>query len=427
MTKIFLGGPGACGVHNEKNTLEDFLIVTTGITLINNYEEADIIIILDTCIGTPTHLERNINYLEKVLLTKKETAKVILSGCITKGLTYKLPQNYLEILNKVQQVPTSKIIEYIIKLLNVTIDKKLEELITRPALTWLLGGIQIAPVEGCLNNCSFCKTNYMDFNLKSTPFENLKWCAEKINESTVQDDTVGYINIHASNLSLYGVDLYGKQRAHDAIRILSSPDSIKVVMAGALINWYKELLTEILNNPKIKSIFISLESGSERVYNLMNRPISLNKLIEIIKTIRKERPDIIIDTEFICGFPTETKDDLNKTIDTIQRLNLNPIAIHPYQNSAQVPSSHLPQHSFEYCKELAAYSKEQLKSYLLMWRQKINNGELLVLDKIESTQKYMVLLLDGSIKFIPFNSLDKEYNVNDLIPKTTKSRILLKK
>ena len=62
-----------------------------------------------------------------------------------------------------------------------------------------------------------------------------------------------------------------------------------------------------------------------------------------------------------------------------------------------------------------------------MWRQKINNGELLVLDKIESTQKYMVLLLDGSIKFIPFNSLDKEYNVNDLIPKTTKSRILLKK
>lgn len=57
----------------------------------------------------------------------------------------------------------------------------------------------------------------------------------------------------------------------------------------------------------------------------MNRPISLEKLVETIKTIKQERPDIIIETEIICGFPTETIDDFRKSRSLIEELDVMPI------------------------------------------------------------------------------------------------------
>ena len=141
-------------------------------------------------------------------------------------------------------------------------------------------------VSGCLNNCSFCKKNFINFNLKSIPFYRIENMASEIDRIYCEGYPVYDIAIQSSNLSLYGVDLYGKQRSHEAIKSLTKPESIKFAQLGAIINWYPELLNEIINNPKIKTVFTSLESGSERVYNLMNRPISLNKLIDTIKIIK---------------------------------------------------------------------------------------------------------------------------------------------
>ena len=422
MKKIYLGGLEACSCHNEKKLLENIIFDNDDCYLVNDYKMADIIVIIDTCMGTYSRIENSINYIKRVLSTKKSDARVVVSGCLLKKVNFDFPKEWIEILEKTEQVSSNELIKYILNILGTNIDSR-RYLIPYSLLP---NSIQISPVEGCLNNCSFCKSTYMDFSLRSIPLNDIELLMNNVIEQN--DEPINFINAHSSNLSLYGVDLYGKPRAHELISTLSNIEQVKFIQASALINWYPELLKEILNNPKIKSIFISLESGSERIYNLMNRPITLKKLIEIIRTIRNNRPDIIINTEFICGFPTETKDDVDKTIDLVCELDINPLFIHPYENSSQIPASTLPQFSSGYIFEAYDYANSKLSSHKHKFVYNVKNGELLILDKNPNLKMYKVMLVDGGIWYVNYNCFDKEYNVGDIIPKNVsgRSRILRK-
>ena len=203
------------------------------------------------------------------------------------------------------------------------------------------------------------------------------------------------------------------------MHLLTSPDCIKFVNLGALINFYPELIKEIIENSKIKIIFVSLESGSERIYNLMNRPISLKKLVEIIKLIKQFRSDIIIQTELMCGFPTETIDDLKKSIELVQELDISPIFAHAYINSKQIPSSQLPQHSYKYNIESRNYLVEKLQPLHQKYLTLIKNNQMIVVKKSNNKKIYLMLCVDGSFKRVNFDQIDKEYNVNEIIPANT--------
>ena len=256
----------------------------------------------------------------------------------------------------------------------------------------------------------------MNFELKSYPFEKVESLA---NDIEAIDYPFSRIAIAASNLSLYGVDLYGKRRTHEVISTFTKPDKIHYAYVGALINWYPELVKEIITNFKIKEIFISLESGSPRVYQLMNRSISLEDLIRLIRFIKQERPDIIIHTEFITGYPTETIDDLKKTIELIYELDINPAYIHSYENSKQIPSSQLTGHSPEYCLESAYYASDKVRPLREKIKNIIQTGEMFVFKKHEKEQIYVTMLVNGVLKNIRFDQLDRDYQEGEIIPANT--------
>ena len=414
MKKIFVGGYESCGIHSEKDMIESLISKSSRYEITDDYKDADTIIIIDTCMSTYDSILWSIDYIENVLRYKKDDAVVVVSGCLTKGTKFELTENQKDILNKVVHIEPSKIMEYVARMIGFELSDNLLDSFKLP-YTMVPNGIQVSPVVGCLNHCSFCKSNYMNFNLNSVPYQHLERMSNDIDELNNYGVPLNYICITSSNLSLYGIDLYKKRRAHEAIKLLTSPDSIKFAEVGALINWYPELINEILENSKIKSVFTSLESGSPRVYGLMNRPISLDKWIEIVKLIRKNRPDIIINTEFICGYPTESIDDLKKTIDLIYELDVNPQFMHPFHNSPQIPGDKLPQHSYEYCLESVRYAKDKLLEQRNKYIDFVKNGEMLVLDKDYVSGTYIVMLIDGSIKEINFSQFDRNYKINDLI------------
>lgn len=421
MKKIFLGGPGNCDVHCEKNMIEMFIdTYYTDYEITKNPNEADIIVITDTCIGTYAYLANSIDYIKNILMNKKKDTQVIVSGCLIKGVKFELTPEQKSILGQVTCIKPDQVAEYVCRIIKPNFDEGLEEISWLDDFSfpyeWARNSISFSIVEGCSNRCSFCKSNYMNFPVKSIPYEKLENMVNGIKEI---DYPFNHMQILSSNLSLYGMDLYGKQRSHEAINLLTSPECVKFVNLGCLINFYPELIREIIENHKIKIIFISLESGSERVYNLMNRPISLAKLVETIKYIKRYRPDIIINTELICGFPTETFDDLKRTIDLIQELDINPIFANPYIDSTQVPSSKYPKHSFKYNLESSLYARDMLFPLNQKFEQMINNGEMIVIAKYEDKKTYVVLLIDGEIKRVRFDQFDKVYNVNDVIPANT--------
>lgn len=415
MKKIFLGGPAACGIHFEKDMIKLYLSNHKLAELTKDYTEADIIVVIDTCMSTYDSIIGSLSYINELYCNKKSEAKVIVSGCLTRNINFELPGKCKDFLNKLTLIPSNKIIEYVMNELKYELNETILEDFELP-YSIKNNSVATSIVSGCLNNCSFCKKNFIDFNLESIPFHRIEKMSSEIDKLNSDGYPIYSLAIQSSNLSLYGVDLYREQKCHDAISTLTKSESIKFTQLGAIINWYPELINEIINNPKIKTVFTSLESGSERIYNLMNRPISLNKLVETIKTIKKYRPDIIIDTEFICGYPTETIEDLKKTIELVQELDVNPLFIHPYHNSLQLPSSSLPQHSFNYNTECFYYANEKVQKLKSNQAERIKNGDMVVIDKYDHCNAYAVLLINGGVTNIRFDQLDREYNIGDIIP-----------
>ncbi len=408
MKKIWIGGYTSCGNHNEIAMIENY-IKEPDYGLTEKIEEADIIIVIDTCLGTYQKMVSSFECIEEILKRAKIEAKTIVSGCLTKGVKFELTERQKELLSKVEIVKQEQLVPYVAQMLRGTVTSDDFD------IPYSVNGvsISISPVSGCLNYCSFCKSHYMNFGLKSYPFEKVESLAYDI--ETI-DYPFHHVAIHASNFSLYGTDLYGKPRAHEVIKNFTSPDKIKYAYVGSLINWYPELVEEIIKNPKIKEIFISLESGSPRVYKLMNRPISLNNLIRLIKFIKKERPDIIIITEFIAGYPTETIDDLKRSIDLVTELDIFPCFIWPYENSEQIPSSTLPGHSYDYCVEAANYVKRELFPLSKKFKDQILNGEMFVLKKSDKRELYITMLINGMIRNVRFDQLDRDYQEEEVIP-----------
>ena len=415
--KVYLGGINSCDVHCE-NTFLKAHIEGKGHEIVDFFEEADLIIISDTCIGTYHNFLVNMNFLKYVLEEKQTHAQVILSGCLSKGVKFELTEEQKNLLNSVTIVKPESIINYVSNMIGYDVN---DEFIKNNSLPFNIDYHQIytSVVDGCLNHCSFCKSNYMNFDLKSKPFELVENLVKDLNEL---NSPIYHIGLASSNLTLYGVDLYNEQRAHKVINLMSKVKSLKFMSVGAMINWYPELVEEIVSNPKIKTVFTSLESGSSRVYNLMNRPISLDDLIRVIKFIKKERPDIIINSEFICGFPTETINDLKRTLNLVEELDINPHFIWPYINSLQVPSSNLPQHSKEYLNHLKDYAIQKLMKVKNKFANQLENSEMVVAFKDMQFRCYITILINGGIRYIGFDELDRDYSIGEIIPANTISR-----
>ena len=279
--KVYIGGVGTCGCHNEKDELIyliDFYGSDKNIYLTENVDDADLIIFIDTCVSTIETIECMLGTLNYILNTKKSNAKVFVSGCLAYNVKFKYPDAALNILNKTTIVTSSKIIECVLSYLNIDVSES-HKLETRVPYSFKDDIIELSPCSGCPNNCSFCKSSYIDYKSRSISLDDIKLFAQDI--TTYSNNVL--LDIASSNFTTYGIDLYKRQRAHEVISILSEPSNVQGISCGALINFYPELINEILKNRKVHEIFTSLESGSELLYNTMCRPISLNDWIFVVK------------------------------------------------------------------------------------------------------------------------------------------------
>ena len=71
------------------------------------------------------------------------------------------------------------------------------------------------------------------------------------------------------------------------------------------------------------SIHLPIQSGSTRVLEIMNRRYTKDNYIELVRKLREVRPEIVISTDFIVGFPGETEEDFEHTMDVIERVRFD--------------------------------------------------------------------------------------------------------
>lgn len=289
--------------------------------IVCDYTIADIVII-QTC-GFGSNKMYSMHVIADVRINAP-CAIVIVTGCLTKICSKEL-----------EKIP------------NIVV-KPFKELLTFFAQETLMSLEQAIPQnrviisEGCLHKCSYCVYPQIVDKYKSKSIEEILAEIEKLydTESTI------YIT-GAQETSDYGVDLYGKRSFADLLkRILS-----KFPNSNYVIGWFnpdgltQEVVSLICKNENIVEIMLHIQHCDSNILKAMNRP-TIETIEPKIRKLKKHRPDLVISTEVIVGFPGETEESFNKLVEYLSKGYFEDIGVASYEavqgTKAAVLSNQVP-------------------------------------------------------------------------------------
>ena len=163
--------------------------------------------------------------------------------------------------------------------------------------------------EGCDRRCSFCAIPLIKGRHISRPIEDIVNEAKNLIKQGVKE-----LILIAQDTSYYGLDLYKKRRLKDLLTELCKTDIEWIRLQYSYPNEFPvEILDLMKENSKLcHYIDMPLQHINDRILHSMNRNITGNEVVKLIKNIRNKVPDIAFRTTLLVGYPTETEDEFNE-------------------------------------------------------------------------------------------------------------------
>ena len=180
--------------------------------------------------------------------------------------------------------------------------------------------------DGCNNFCSYCIIPYMRGSIRS---KDIDVAYEEIRELVSN----GYQEIVLTGIH---TGSYGSGKNYDLVDLIkriSGLDNLKRIRISSIeiTELNDKFIEELKNNNKIcNHLHIPIQSGSNKILELMNRKYNISEFKSIINKIRNIRPDINITTDLIVGFPEETEECFNETISNLKDIKFSKIHVFPY-------------------------------------------------------------------------------------------------
>lgn len=175
--------------------------------------------------------------------------------------------------------------------------------------------------DGCNNYCTYCIIPYIRGNIRNKDFDK------------AVDEIKALVNNGFKEVVLTGIHTGSYERFTELIREISKIDGLERIRISSIeaTELDDEFLEELKNNDKIcNHLHIPIQSGSDDVLKKMNRKYNINEYVEIINKIRNIRPDINITTDLIVGFPTETEENFNESIETVKKIKFGKVHVFPF-------------------------------------------------------------------------------------------------
>ncbi len=197
----------------------------------------------------------------------------------------------------------------------------------------------VSIMYGCNNFCSYCIVPYVRGCERSRLREEIIAEVESLAKEGYRD-----ITLLGQNVNSYGKDLYEDYAFADLLAELSKIEGdFKLKFMTSHPKDASDKLIEVMrDNPKIARHFhLPLQSGSDRVLSDMNRRYDSARYLSIVKKLRSEMPDIAITSDIIVGFPGETEEDFEATLDVIREAEFDMIYSFIYSPRNGTPAAKL--------------------------------------------------------------------------------------
>lgn len=329
MAKIYIQTHG-CSTNFSESEIMNGLLAKAGFEIIDNKEDANIIIInVCTVKGESTALR-------EIKKTKEEfpEKKLIIAGCITRAII----KNSRKLDENVSFISTHNI-KNICEIVEEVLQGNSVELLTKEKEIKLnLPKIRKNPVIGiipilnsCMGNCTYCSVKAIKGKLFSYPIENI---IKEIN--TCLNEGCKEIWITSQDNASYMLEKNKISKLHELLKKIIEINREFIARIG-MMNPNNALpilndLIEIYKNKKIfKFLHIPVQSGNNEILKLMNRDYTINDFKRIIEKFRKEIPNITISTDIICGFPTESEEQFNDSLNLIKEIKPDILNISRFQ------------------------------------------------------------------------------------------------
>ncbi|KAG6504619.1 hypothetical protein ZIOFF_036953 [Zingiber officinale] len=203
--------------------------------------------------------------------------------------------------------------------------------------------IEILPINvGCLGACTYCKTKHARGHLGSYTVESL---VERV--KSVISEGVKEIWLSSEDTGAYGRDIgQNLPVLLNAIITELPPDRSTMLRIGMtnppyILEHLKEI-AEVLNHPCVYSfLHVPVQSGSDSVLTAMNREYTVSEFRTVVDTLKELVPGMHIATDIICGFPGETDEDFEQTINLIKDYQFAQVHISQFYPRPGTPAARM--------------------------------------------------------------------------------------
>lgn len=201
--------------------------------------------------------------------------------------------------------------------------------------------------RGCSKHCSFCVVpTTRGPELSRNPEEILREIKLKVRLGAREVLLLG------QTVNSFGKDLSPRYPFHRLIREIAEIENLKRIrfISPHPAEVKKEFIDLYAEVPKLCShIHLPLQSGSNRILKLMNRNYRKERYLEIVEQIKEKAPEVAITTDIIIGFPTETEEDFEETLNVLKQVQFalaysfkysrrpNTTAIESFDEKEEVP------------------------------------------------------------------------------------------
>jgi tRNA-2-methylthio-N6-dimethylallyladenosine synthase len=175
--------------------------------------------------------------------------------------------------------------------------------------------------NGCNNFCTFCLVPFTRGREVSRPASEILDEIQKLASRGVRE-----VNLLGQNVNAYGSDRRDEPEFAKLLDMVAKVDGIERIryVTSHPATMTKDMISQLAANPKVcEHLHLPIQSGSDRVLDLMSRGYHIEKYRELISHYRTLVPDLALTTDIIVAFPGETEEDFQRTLDAVQEFDFD--------------------------------------------------------------------------------------------------------
>ncbi|WKS98668.1 tRNA (N6-isopentenyl adenosine(37)-C2)-methylthiotransferase MiaB [Gallibacterium salpingitidis] len=349
--------------------MADLLNSTHGLELTENAEEADILL-LNTCSIREKAQEKVFHQLGRWKDLKKQNPDLIIGvgGCVAsqEGEHIRDRAPYVDIIfgpQTLHRLP--EMVNQIRGGKSSVVDVSFPEIekfdrLPEPRAEGPTAFVSI--MEGCNKYCSFCVVPYTRGEEVSRPVDDVLFEIAQLAEQGVRE-----VNLLGQNVNAYRGPTHdgGICSFAELLRLVAAIDGIDRLRftTSHPIEFTDDIIDVYRDTPELVSfLHLPVQSGSDRVLTMMKRNHTALEYKAIIRKLREARPNIQISSDFIVGFPGETAEDFEQTMNLIAQVNFDMSFSFIYSPRPGTPAADMPDDVTE----------EEKKQRLYLLQERIN-------------------------------------------------------